>query len=238
MGRAFHSVSFSIAVAAIAVGLSAPAHAAFVQYGNRATFDALGPFVGVDWGVFGPDGTVISTPDSRTVGGIKVGVASSQGVLKRYNEGTSFIGNFAVGDHLLGDDGSESDSFIISFGSPVRGFGTQVDSHYISGAYSGKIDIFSATNALLFSAPFNGNNTAAEDNTAPFVGVRSNLANISYAAFLIDQSFDKNLPSFAGSLLVNRLDVLKVPEPTPLALMGAALMGFFGFGLLRRKTGA
>ena len=228
----------SLLTVAVVAGLSAPAQAAFVQYGNRATFDALGPHVAVDWSVFGPDGTVISTPDSRTVGGITVGVASSQGVLKRYDEGTSFTGNFAVGDHLLGDDGSESDSFIVSFGSPVRGLGTQVDSHYIRGAYSGRIDFFSATNVLLFSAPFAGNNTFAQDNTAPFVGVTSNLANISYAAFLIDQSFDPNLPSFAGSLLINRLDVLKVPEPSSLALMCTALMGIFGFGFLRRKPSA
>jgi hypothetical protein len=228
----------SLAAAVVLVGLSAPADAAFVQYSNRATFDALGPFVGVDWGVFGPDGTAISTPDSRTVGGIKVGVTSSQGVLQRYNEGTTFIGNFAVGDHLLGDAGSESDSFIVSFGSPVKGFGAQVDSHYISGPYSGRIDFFSATNVLLFSAPFSGTNTLAQDNTAPFVGVTSNLSNISYAAFLIDQSFDPNLPPFAGSLLINRLDVIAIPEASALALMGAAFIGFFTFGSPRRKAGA
>jgi|SRR5215467_1998303 len=228
----------SLAVAFLAVGLSGPAHAAFVQYSDRATFDALGPFVGVDWGVFGPDGTVISTPDSRSVGGVTVGVASSQGALKRYDEGTSFIGNFAVGDHLLGDAGSESDSFIISFGSPVKGFGTQVESHYILGPYSGKIDLFSATNVLLFSAPFSGNNTLAQDNTAPFVGVRSDLANISYAAFLIDQSFNPSLPAFAGSLLVNRLDVIAAPEPSPLAVLATAFLGFFSFGFLRRKAGS
>src|SRR5436190_5421550 len=156
MGLFLRWVSPSLAVAIVAVAVSAPAHAAFVQYGNRATFDALGPFVGVDWSVFGPDGTVISTPDSRTVGGIKVGVASSQGVLKRYDEGASFTGNFAVGDHLLGDDGSKSDSFIVSFGSPVKGFGTQVDSHYIRGPYNGSIELFSTTNALLYTALFAG----------------------------------------------------------------------------------
>lgn len=238
MGRSLRPVCFSLAVAAIAVGVSAPAHAGFVQYGNRATFDALGPFVGVDWGVFGPDGTVISTPDSRTVGGITVGVASSQGVLKRYNEGTSFHGNFAVGDHLLGDDGSESDSFLVRFGSPVKGFGTQVDSHYIRGSYTGSIKLFSDSDTLLYTATFSGNNTFAEDNTAPFVGVTSSLANISFAAFTIDQTFDPNLPPKAGSLLINRLDVLKVPEPSPLALMCTALIGVFGFGFLRRKPSA
>lgn len=225
------------AAALLALSLSVPAHAAFVQYNNRATFDALGPFVGVDWGVFGPDGTVISTPDSRVVSGLTIGVASSQGVLKRYDEGTSFTGNFAVGDHLLGDAGSESDSFIIRFGSPVKGFGTQVDSHYIRGPYNGSIDLFSAGNNLLFTADFSGTNTFAEDNTAPFVGVTSDLSNISFAIFKIDQSFDPNIPAEAGSLLINRLDVIAgVPEPSPLAILGSAVMAFFAFGFFRRQA--
>jgi len=228
--------SASLAAAVLAVGLSAPAHAAFVQYSDRFTFDTHNPFVGVNWGVYGPDGTIITTPDSRSVGGITIGLGSSQGELQRYNEGASFIGNFAVGDSLLGDAGSESDSFIIRFGSPVRGFGTQIDSHYISGPYSGSVEVFSATDTLLFTAPFSGNNNFAEDELAPFVGITNNVANISYASFLIDQSFDPNLPPAAGSLLVNRLDVVAAPEPTPLAILATAFMGFFGFGFLRRKA--
>lgn len=238
MGLFLRWVSPSLAVAVVAVGLAAPADAAFIQYGNRATFDALGPFVGVDWSIFGPDGTLINTPDSRNVGGITVGVSSSQGLLKRYNEGTSFIGNFALGDHLLGDAGSESDSFIVRFGSPVKGFGTQVDAHYIRGDYAGGIDMFSAGNTLLYTALFSGTNTLAEDNTAPFVGVTSDFSNISFAIFWIDQSFDPDLPPKSGPLLINRLDVIAAPEPSPLAVLSTALMGFFAFGFLRRKASA
>jgi hypothetical protein len=237
MRLSFGTVYPSLAAAVLMFGFSAPADAAFVQYGNRATFDALGPFVGVDWGVFGPDGTVITTPDSRSVGGITIGVSSSEGILKRYNEGSSFIGNFAPGDHLLGDAGSQSDSFIVRFGSPVKGFGTQVEAHYITGPYNGSIDVYSATNTLLYTALFSGIRTSAEDNTAPFVGVTSDLANISYATFIIDQSFDPNLPPRSGPLLINRLDVLAVPEPSPAALLAMALMGFFAFGF-RRKASA
>ena len=69
-----------------------------------------------------------------------------------HDEGTSFTGNFAVGDHLLGDAGSESDSFIIRFGSPVKGFGTQVDSHYIRGPYDGSIELFGGLHEFRRSA--------------------------------------------------------------------------------------
>ncbi len=222
--------------AAACVGLLAmpsTASASFIQYSSRPTFDSLGSFIPVDWGVFGPTGTGISTPDFRTVGGLTIGVSSSQGALARVDEGNGFTGDFAVGDHLLTDAGSKSDSFIVSFGTPVRGFGTQIDAHYILGAYSGFVDYFSSTNALLFTADYSGVATTAEDNSAPFVGVVSSSADISYAEFFINQP-SPLLP--AGAVAINRLDVLSpsaVPEPVSLALM---LTGLVAIGVLRRRT--
>ncbi len=225
------------AIAAIStLGICETANASIIQYNSRATFDALGPFTPVDWGVFGPAGTGISTPDTRTVGPITVRVASSQGVLDRRDEGTDFTGTFALGDHLLTDADSESDSFIVGFDSPVRGFGTQIDSHFIIGPYTGSIEVFSPTNVLLFTANFSGNNTQAEDNSAPFVGVESNAKNIGYAAYLIDQT-DPNIPPKSGALAINTLDVsATVPEPSSLALIASGLLGFLGLGLMKRKA--
>jgi len=217
----------------LASGVSQPAEAAFVQYASRATFDALGPFVAVDWGIFGPTGTNISTPDSRIVGGITVGVGSSQGQLFRLDEGSGFTGTFAIGDHLLADGGSQSDTFIVRFGAPVWGFGTQIDAHYISGLFTGNIDVYSAANALLYTANFSGDNTLAQDNSAPFVGVTSSLKDISYARFFVDQT-DPALPAKAGALAINRLDV-RVPEPSTFALLASAILGFLGLGFLRRE---
>jgi hypothetical protein len=220
---------FALAALVVAPGISA---ASVIQYSSRATFDALGPFIPVDWGIFGPAGTTISTPAYGTVDGLTIGVASSQGDLARHDEGTDFFGDFAVGDHLLTDAGSESDSFIVSFGTPVRGFGTQIDPHYITGPFTGEIDVFNSANVLLYTAPFSGVATTAQDNSAPFVGVESSSADISYAYFWINQS-NPDLPPRSGALAINRLDVLAVPEPASLALM---LTGLTAIGVLRRRT--
>ena len=217
-------------VLGLAAVLPRPADAAFVQFNSRATFDALGPFVAVDWGVFGADGTTISTPDSRTVGPLTVGVSSSQGALMRADEGVSFTGTFAPGDHLLTDAGSESDTFIVRFDSPVKGFGTQIDAHYQSGPFTGFVEVFSAASALLFTADFSGVATTDEDNSAPFVGILSSAADISFARFFVDQP-DPLDP--AGALAINRLDVL-VPEPVTLALFAPALTGLLWLRRRRR----
>lgn len=224
----------SVVVVALIAGASHPAQAGFVQFNSRATFDGLGPYVAVDWGVFGPAGTLISTPDSRVVGPLTVSVASSQGELARHDEGVGFTGTFSPGDHLLTDAGSLSDTFLVSFATPVAGFGTQIVIHSRTGAYTGGVQLFSASNVLLYTATFSGNNTGAEDNSAPFVGVLSDLSNISYLNFFIDQP--GFFPDRSGDLAINRLDVLQaVPEPSMLGLL-VLVLTVMAFRRGRRST--
>jgi hypothetical protein len=223
-----------VAVMALVASAALPAQASFVQFNSRAAFDGLGPYIAVDWGVFGPAGTLISTPDSRVVGPLTVSVASSEGVLSRHDEGVGFTGTFSPGDHLLTDAGSLSDTFLVSFAAPVAGFGTQIVIHSRTGAYTGGVELFSASNTLLYTATFSGNNTGAEDNSAPFVGVLSDLPDISYLNFFIDQP--GFFPDRSGDLAINRLDVLQaVPEPSMLGLLVIVLaIAAFGYG--RRST--
>lgn len=219
----------------LVAGLVGPrlAEASVVQYDSRSTFDASGGFIPVRWGVFGPAGTTISTPDTRLVDGLVIGVASSQGVLARQNEGDGFTGDFAAGAHLLTDGGSESDNLIVRFAIPVTGFGTQIDPHYITGGFSGEVDVFSITNTLLYEADFSGIATTAENNSAPFVGVESSLADIGYAEFWINQT-TPGLPARSGALTINRLDVVdpvSVPEPPSAVVI---LTGLLAISLYRR----
>ncbi len=222
----------SIAVAALAV--TAAAHASFVTLSSRSVFQSSGAYVAVDWGVFGPQGVGISTPEFRTVPPLVVEISSSQGILSRQDEGGSYSGDFATGDHLLTDAGSFSDTLVVAFNVPVRGFGAQIERDGGLGAWAGSIDLFDSSATLLDSIIIGGTRGTAEDNSAPFTGVISSTADISYAYFWVDQ------PGFfldkSGNLAINTMDALvpAVPEPSGFLLFSGALLGLFGLRIGRR----
>ena len=58
----FRVAGLAAAVFACCLAFEIPAKASIIQISSLA---ALGPSLPIDWGVFGPDGTGISTPDSR-----------------------------------------------------------------------------------------------------------------------------------------------------------------------------
>ncbi len=225
------------AVSAIVVSdVTQPAEAGLIVYSSRAAFDALGPITSIDWGVYGPAGTLISTPDFKTIDGLTFHGASSEGILYRHDEGTDYTGDFAPGDYLLTESGSLSDTFIIGFDSTaVRGFGMQVEPYSARGAWTGSIDVYTPGNVLLGTIAIGGNKTGAEDNSAPFYGIVSDSADIGYALFWVDQA-DPALPSKAGDIAIDTTDVL-VPEPSSLAIAGTAmLLCLFAFaGRTRRR---
>ena len=229
----------AVAIAMVAlVASTAPASASLVVVNSRATFHTLGPITSIDWGVYGPFGTTISTPDFRTVGPVTVGVASSQGELSRHDEAADYTADFAPGDHLLTDAGSESDTFIVSFGTPVRGFGTQMEADFITGAWTGGIDLFDASNTLIGTVLTSGIRGTAEDNSAPFYGVISSAADISYAFFFVNQN-PANLPPRSGAVAINTLDVLgtaAVPESSSISVLAMALLCFGGQAFARRRA--
>jgi hypothetical protein len=215
------------AVAVILMTLAAmPATAVIVPVANRA---ALNGDLTVEWDIFGPDGTTIVTPDSRTVGPLEITVSSSQGMLNRVDGGFGFAAN----EPLLRDANSQSDSFIVRFDPNVQGFGFELQATVDFGSFTGTVDVFNDNDVLLGDIPFAGDTAGAPI----FVGALSDADDIGPVTIEVDQPINF-FPPQAGTAAINRLDVVlqQVPEPGTLALLATGLAGLGAAARRRRKS--
>lgn len=229
--------ALGLAVAALLAG-GRPA-AAQTQVSSRA---ALGGNDTLDWGVAGPSFANLGNPFSVTSnGGIGVTVSKSSGTFRRMTQDASqnttgsWLGNFAAGDSVLWTDTTLTGGpgpVDITFGAAVGGAGLQVMAN-IDGAFDGTIDAFDAANNPIFHGTFAGFGSNLQDNSAVFVGVKNNIANIKRL----------RINAGTGDFAVNKLSLVQdsaavVPEPASLAL---ALPGVLPIGLMalrRRKRSA
>lgn len=213
-----------LAAAAACAMFATAANAALVTYTSRAAFEgAYHNRTTVDWGIFGPAGTLISTPDERTTHGLVVGVGSSEGVLSRHDEGTDFSSDFLPGEHLLTDAGSQSDTFIVRFGNPIAGFGVQIEPDAMHGAWTGSIDLFNAADVNIGHIVIGGTRGTAEDGSAPFYGLALDNVDRSYAMFWVDDP--EIFPGKSGSLALGSMEVVAgIPEAPALLIAGGGLL--------------
>jgi hypothetical protein len=89
----------------------------------------------VNWGVFGAAGTTLSCFCTAPAGPINVDINSSSGELNRFDEGTDYTGNFALGDQLLSQP-FISDEMTVGFSVPVLRFGTQIQPLDFTGSFT------------------------------------------------------------------------------------------------------
>jgi hypothetical protein len=223
-----------LAAAAACAVFATASNASLVAYGSRAAFDAAYQNrTTFDWGVFGPAGTIISTPDERMSNGVLIRVGSSEGVLARHDEGTGFSSDFLPGEHLLTDAGSQSDTFIVRFGNPIAGFGVQIEPDALSGPWTGSIDLFDSSDVNIGHIVIGGTRGTAEDGSAPFYGLVLDTGNLSYAMFWVDNP--EIFPGKSGSLALGRMEIVAgVPEAPALLLAGGGLL-LLGVGSRRRQ---
>ena len=186
----------------------------------------------IDWGTLGSPLTDIPNPFGVfSSGGLPFIVSlPSGGPFTRRDENPAggglggWSGNFAPGDHLidhLGTDGPLTLTLMPPNGV-IRGAGVQIEANQ-PGNFTATIIAFDVNGNSLGSFNVNGTSAFTADNSAIYIGVLSDTANIHAI------SFDTNTSSFGGDFAINRVSIT-VPEPSfsLLLLSGVPL-------LLRRR---
>jgi hypothetical protein len=211
------------------LALGTTAFAAVNPVANRAL---LSPNDEIDWATTGAAFDLLSNPFSGTsTGGLGYTISkTAPGDFERVDEGAGlgWLGNFAVGDALL--SGSLTPTpFSITFALPVTGLGFQVQPDvYVSG-FSAQVDLFDNGNGLLGSFFFAGDSTAAQDNSALFIGLLSDFADIAR------MELDVFLPNGdrADNFALNEVSLNDVPEAETSA--AAVFVGLVGASVIRRR---
>jgi len=213
----------------IIVQLSAPARAGFTFVG---TAQNLGASDSIDWGALGAAFTLVPNPTTALTTNMttKYTVSQTAGTMfERVDEGlaTGWIGIFAPDAHLLWTNGNNG-PITVRFDKPLFVGGAQVQATAF-GAFVARITALDMAGNPLGGASFTaaGNNTSAEDNTAPFLGIRSDQQNIYGLRFSLDSAAQDTKDLAIGSVL------LTVPEPSSLTLLAFGGLGLLGLGRFR-----
>lgn len=157
---------------------AAPAEPDFVSVGSRS---ALAGTDNLDWGDLGPPS--VSHPQPVTIlsdDGLSVVVTNS--VVPPGNFPAPFNrakqnffggwrGNFAFGDELIYTGGAQV--ITIDFPTPIASAGMQVQPGTLIVSFITRIEALNAGGAVLAFFDVVGVSSNAEDNSAPFVGIRA-----------------------------------------------------------------
>lgn len=221
-----------IALIALTTVLPGAAQAATVTLITSRT--ALDGDDSIDWQVVGPAFSLAPNPFSVTSSsGLKLTVSKASGSFLRAEQTSAsdgpFSANFAPGDALIFTGRDTPGPVTIDFSSPVFAAGTQLESAG-NGPFNATIEALDNDGNSLgnFSVPGIAEYGGPGDNTAPFVGVLSNQANIA--------SLRINGEREPGSgFAFNQLDLKTVPEPTTSALSAVVFGIFLGARFLQRR---
>lgn len=182
----------------------------------------------VDWAQLPDDGSALPSPLDVVTGLGRVVTATDGTGFNRLTEGSSWIGNFAIGDAVLwtsvdGSDALTSASLLLSFAQPVYGLGAQIQANYY-GAFSATLELFDGAVPLgLFV--ISGLSTVDGDGSAPYLGAVDSLPSITAARFTLTTPAQD-----CSDLLLNcgfalgRVDLRGVGEPPTLAMVLAAAL--------------
>ena len=196
--------------------------------GALPTTDTIG------WSQLGSTLTPISTPVGVTsVGGLSATVSDGSSLVTTPVQGTSWAGDFPVGDILLYNLGNGPIS--IDFASPVYGAGAYIESHSF-GDYTAVIAAAYDGGTLLGSESFSGISSPGTSRgySAVFAGLESSSADITEVIFSLSAAPGGDTSDFA----IDTLDLNGPPIiPAPDAGCTSWLLGmaFLGLGIFRKN---
>jgi hypothetical protein len=205
------------------VALASPAQATVTLWNGDGANDTI------QWGQLGPAGTLVSTPAAVVSdNGVTGSVNDSDGSAQRLDQGTDWNGNFAPGDTLLFNN--YSGLINITFDTPVTAAGAQFQAN-LFGDFLARIWYDDGTFANL-GFNVSGNSNANGDDSAVFIGVISDSANIVGITYGLHFTQDGPPDSTSGFAIGNVELIDGVPEPGTWAMM---LLGFGAIGLSMRR---
>ena len=157
---------------------SAPAEPGFIRAVSRSDLAASD---NLDWGDLGPPSG--SHPQPVTIlSNDRLSVVLTNSVLPPGNSSAPFNrakqnffggwrGNFALGDELIYTGGAQV--ITIDFPTPMASAGMQVQPGSLIASFITRIEALNAAGAVLVFFDVVGASSDAEDNSAPFVGIRA-----------------------------------------------------------------
>ena len=191
-----------------------------VQVFSRAL---LAPNDTVDWAQL-PEGASPFSSPLFVASNRGITVTADDGVgFSRLTEGTSWIGDFMLGEALLwtsvdGTDGGTSTAMLLQFDRALQGFGFSIQPNYY-GPFTATLQLFSDLSPLALFA-ISATSSAAEDGSAPYLGALDSVNSITGALITITSPSQNCLDlSLNCGFAINQLDLRLVPEPSGLALV-------------------
>ncbi len=204
----------------------------------------------VDWGTAGANFDLLDNPfsvNSNNGLNVTVSMPNSSSQFQRLDESDGsgpWNGNFAVGDHLIWTQGSFQDFVnpirIEDFGgSPIYGGGAQIQANLggSAGSFVAKIEAFDSLGNSLGSFTEDGYSNSAHDNSAIFIGILSDTANIDRIEFGLASTSGSYLGDFAINQFSFVTTQATVPEPSTLLMWVVGGLGMMGLAWRRRRAG-